>query len=479
MKRRLIKIKLLITLLLFATWQQAQDFSYDKKIGAEGAVQVEQMIGIYPDSALTAYVNEIGQRLVSVLDFVPVEFKFQVADMAEPNAFALPGGYIYVSRGILSLVNDEAELAGVMGHEMIHVTKRHSVKQMKKSIWPGLLHIPGAVVGMFNSDLGRIINAPVSFGSELLLSNYSRKQETESDKLGVKLAAGAGYNPYRLATILNNLSKDIEQLSGEEEKKSYFSSHPFTPKRVERIEKEVANLNWTEKSSFASDKKSLYAKLDGMAVGQNPQQGIFKENVFLHSDLDLAIKFPKKWNTVNVPIAVGATEPEGEAQIIFLADDPEQSPDSLGIAFVKILKEKYDIQPTKDQSIVINGFEAYEVLLSDNSGEKPVDYQFYWIKTDKVLFNMMGVSYVSHTETVSAVANSIRNLTEVQKSEITGLKLRVAISLDGETIKSLSSRTKNLWDVETTALKNDLETNIVLKEGQVLKIAVEEPYLAL
>jgi len=127
----------------------------------------------------------------------------------------------------------------------------------------------------------------------------------------------------------------------------------------------------------------------------------------------------------------------------------------------------------------VNGFEAYEVLLSDNSGEKPVDYQFYWIKTDKVLFNMMGVSYVSQTETVSAVANSIRNLTEDQKSEIAGLKLRVATAQEGETIDILSSRTNNYWDVETTALKNGLETNVVLKEGQVLKIAVEEPYMAL
>ena len=159
-------------LLLFVSiLQQAQDYSYDKKIGAESAVQVEQMIGIYQDSALTAYVNAIGQRLVNVLVDTPLEFRFFVVDMAEPNAFALPGGYIYVSRGLLSLVNDEAELACVIGHEMIHVIKRHAVKQMRKSILPGLLYIPGAVVGVFNSSLGSIINAPVSLGSELFLSN--------------------------------------------------------------------------------------------------------------------------------------------------------------------------------------------------------------------------------------------------------------------------------------------------------------------
>jgi len=466
-----------VFIILFYFSVFAQDFSYDKKVGAEGAIQVEQMIGIYHDSALTAYVNAIGQRLVNVLGDPPVTFRFHVVDMAEPNAFALPGGYIYVSRGLLSLVNDEAELACVMGHEMIHVTKRHSVKQMKKSILPGILHIPGAVVGIFNQDLGRIINTPVSFGSELFLSNYSRKQENEADELGIKLASKAGYDPAKLSVILDNLSKDVERLTGEEEKKSYFSSHPITPKRIKDIEKELPKLDWTSKASIAADKQSLYAKLEGMYVGQNPQQGVFQENVFMHADLDLAIKFPKKWKTTNVPIAVGAVQPDGEAQIIFLADDTDKSPDSLGIAFANLLRKKYDIQPLKDQPIDINGFKAYEVTFQDNSGSKSVDYQIYWVQTEKMVFNVMGVSYSNHTESVTAIANSMRKLSDAEKTGISGLKIRVAIAQNGETIEELSTRTTNVWDVKTTTLMNDVEPNAMLKEGQVLKIGVEERYL--
>jgi len=466
-----------VFIILFCFTVFAQDFSYDKKIGAEGAVQVEQMIGIYHDSALTAYVNSIGQRLVNVLGSPPVTFQFHVVDMAEPNAFALPGGYIYISRGLLSLVNDEAELACVMGHEMIHVTKRHSVKQMKKSIFPAILHIPGAVVGIFNQDLGRIINTPVSFGSELFLSNYSRKQESEADKYGIKIASQAGYDPSKLAVILNNISKDVEQLTGEEEKRSYFSSHPFTPKRIDHIEKELAKLNWTGKASIAADKQSLYAKLEGMYVGQNPQQGVFQENVFKHADLDLAIKFPKKWNTTNMPIAVGAVQPDGEAQIIFIADDSDKSPDSIGIAFANLLRKKYDIQPLKDQSIDINGFKAYEVIFQDNSGSKSVDYQIYWVQTEKMMFNVMGVSYSNHTESVTAIVNSMRKLSDAEKSGIAGLKIKVAKAQNGETIEELSSKTNNFWDLKTTTLMNDIDSTTSLNEGQVLKIAVEEPYI--
>lgn len=466
-----------VFVILFSFTILAQDFSYDKKVGAEGAIQVEQMIGIYNDSTLTAYVDAIGKRMVDVLGDPPVTFQFKVVDMAEPNAFALPGGYIYVSRGLLSLVNDEAELACVIGHEMIHVTKRHSVKQMKKSVLPGILHIPGAVVGLFNQDLGRIINSPISLGSELFLSNYSRKQETESDELGIKLASQAGYDPARLMIILDNLSKDVELLTGEEEQKSYFSSHPITPKRIERIQKDLPGLAWEAKPYIAPDKQSLYKKLEGMYVGQNPQQGVIQDNFFKHADLNLSIKFPIKWETMNVPVAVAAVQPEGEAQIIFMADNAQAPPDSLGMAFAEMLQKKYEIKLSKNKAVEINGFEGYEITFADNSGSKPVEYQVYWIKTDQLLFNVIGVSYPSQTETINGIVNSIKKLSDDEKAAIKGLKIRLAEAKDGEMLNDLSLRTNNSWNVETTSLMNDIDPNVQLEAGQVLKIAIREPYL--
>jgi len=455
----------------------AQDLSFDKKMGAEAALQVEQSIGIYHDSALTDYVNQVGNRLVEALGDGPFEFKFSVVDMAEPNAFALPGGYIYVSRGLLSLVNDEAELAGVLGHEMVHVTKRHSVKQMKKSIFPSLLHIPGAIVGIFNSDLGKAINTPVSLGSELFLSNYSRKQESESDEFGIKLASKAGYDPTKLAVILNSLSADVELLTGEEEKKSYFSSHPITPKRVEDIDKEISKLEWSEKTSIAADKTSLYSKLEGMVIGQNPAQGIFEENVFKHPDLNLAIDFPEKWKTVNVPVAVGAVQEDGEAQLVFMVDNSTATPDSLGKALVELLEKEHNVKPDQNKSFTINGFPAYMVTLIDNSGKQPVECQIYWLKTDDILFNIAGMSYLKYSDTMLNAVNSIRPLTDEEKQNINGLKLHSAMALENETLEAFSKRTNNSWDTKTIEVKNGLETNSILKEGQVLKIAVEEAYI--
>ncbi len=462
--------------ILFSHNAYSQDVSFDKKMGAEAALQVEQSIGIYNDSTLTDYVSQIGKRLVDALGESPFEFQFYIVDMAEPNAFALPGGYIYVSRGLLSLVNDEAELAGVIGHEMIHVTKRHSVKQMKKSILPSLLHIPGAVVGIFNRDLGNIINTPISLGSELFLSNYSRKQESESDELGIKLASKAGYDPEKLAVILNSLSEDVKLLSGEEEKRSYFSSHPLTPKRVEDINKEIPKLNWTEKPSIVADKNALYKKLEGMVIGQNPAQGIFEENVFMHPDLDLAITFPEKWNTVNVPVAVGSVQADGEAQLVFMVDNSKASPDSLGKALADLIEKEYKIKPDQSKSLTINGFPAYIVSTIDNSGKQPVSIQIFWLKAGDILFNIAGMSYLKYSDTILNAVNSVRPLTEEEKKNISGLQLNTAKALENETLEAFSKRMENSWELEVTAVKNGLETDAVLGKDQILKIALKESY---
>ncbi len=456
----------------------SQDFSYDKKIGAEAAEQVESMMGLYNDSSLNAYVNSVGGRLVNVLGDVPVDFQFHVVDVSEPNAFALPGGYIYVTRGVLNLVNDESELACVIGHEMIHVTKRHSVKQMKKGILPGLLRIPGAIVGIANESLGRLIDAPLAMGSQIYLSSYSRGQEKEADRYGVKLASQAGYDPNKLAIILDNLSKEVERVTGEKEKRSYLASHPYTPKREAYLAKEIEKLEWNSKPSIADNKETLYGKLDGMYFGENPQQGVFDDNVFKQPDMNFAIAFPKTWETQNIPVAVGAAQPGGEAQIVFRLDDPDNDPDSLGLAFAEYIKKNYKLNPKESKSLTINGNPAYLVSIQDNSGSKPVEVQVYWLKTDSLMFNIMGMSYLQYSDTITQIVHSVRSLTNDEKSGITGLKIRVAKAKENETIEEFSSRTNNHWDAETTILMNGLQSDEKLKSGQVLKIAVEEPYFS-
>ena len=241
----------LIFLLTSSGISYAQSIELDKKLGAENAEMVEALMGIYPDKEMTAYVNAVGTKLIAALDKNPFEFQFHIVDDPVPNAFALPGGYVYVTRGILSLTTSEDELACIMGHEIIHVIDRHSIKQMRSSILPNMLELPGAIVGnVVNEDLGNLLNAPINTGNRLLLSSYSRKHETASDTKGIELASKAGYDPNAMAAILERLSKAVEILTNEKEKKSYFDSHPYTPDRVDKINKTIQS--WTRQKEALS-----------------------------------------------------------------------------------------------------------------------------------------------------------------------------------------------------------------------------------
>lgn len=475
MMNRII-IAILLSAVFAAPVKSQDDFSTDKQLGAEGALQVEQMMGTYPDSALNEYVSQIGNRLAKSLGTIPFEFRFHVVDMPEPNAFALPGGYIYISRGILSLINEEDELAGVMGHEMIHVTKRHSVKQMKKGILPAILRIPGALVGIFNPDLGRVVNTPVNFGSALFLSSYSRKQESEADELGIELSSEAGYDPAKLSGVLQHLAAEMENQSGEEEKKSYFSTHPYTPKRVEDIDEKAPSLSWQSQPPIY-DKDGIYRVLDGMILGPNPAQGVFEEEVFRHPDLNFAMTFPKEWNTMNVPVALLATQPDGNAQIYLGGENPGYKPDSLGELTAEMLVEKYEIKPYQNESLKINGYDAYVVAFKDLSGKQPVDIQMYWVHTGDLLANILCMGYDSYSQTMSVAAKSLRPLTDDEHGNFKAVRLRVAEAREGESLEMFSKRTENSWDVKTTALMNDLEENATMKQGQLLKIAKAEAYV--
>lgn len=470
-----------ILILLFVaftafTVQGQQDFSYDKQIGAEAAMQVEQLMGSYPDSALTTYIVEIGDRLAVGLGNIPFEFRFRVVDMPEPNAFALPGGYIYVSRGLLSLVNEEDELAGVMGHEMIHVTKRHSIKQMKQGIIPALLKIPGALIGLVSPDLGRIINTPIELGGELFLTSYSRKQEREADEFGIKLASQAGYDPSQLSGILQHLADDMELQTGEEERKSYFSTHPYTPKRVDDINEKAPQLSWSEEPQILS-REGIYKLLDGMTLGPNPAQGVIENNIFRHPDLKFGMNLPKGWEVMNAPVALVATQSDGEAQLFLGGDDPKNRPDSLGPMLAEVLIKEYEITPYQNEKISVNGYEGYVVAFKDNSGKQPVDIQLYWIHTGDLLLNVMGMGYIRHSKELSKSAYSIRPLSDEEASGVTVTRLRVEAAKADEDLQAFAARTACAWDVEKLALMNDLPPDVKLIEGQLLKIAKVEAYL--
>ena len=452
-----------------------QSIELDKKLGAENAILVEVQIGLYPDKAKTEYVSSIGNRLVASLDKNPFEFQFHIADDPIPNAFALPGGYVYVTRGILSLITTEDELACVMAHEIIHVIKRHSVKQMRSSILPHMLELPGAIVGtVVNEDLGNLLNLPITTSNTLLLSSYSRKHETESDTKGIELASKAGYDPNAMAAVLDRLSRTIEVLTNEKEKKSYFDDHPYTPDRVKKITKTSSKLKWEENPKIAADFPS---PLDGLLFGNNPKKGVFKENVFLHPDLNFTITFPKDWETTNQSTTVGAVHKDRQAGIFVGLEDPSKTPEEYGKIFEQEIEKKHAQKPTLSESRIINNHPGYLITLSDKTGDETMYIHILWLKMNDKLFKLIAFAPKPFEADLKKTARSLRALTSGEQKAIEMRTIRIVQANKNESLEDLSKRTDNVLNTKIIALINGIEEKVKLNKNQAVKIVVKEKYI--
>ncbi len=455
----------------------AQNTNLDQQLGKEGALQVEQQIGIYAHEPATAYIQEIGARLMAQLKAPLFEYKFLVVDMPEPNAFALPGGHVYISRGLLFLANNEAQIATVMGHEIVHSEQRHSVQQMQKNILPSLLQLPGTIVGtVVSEDLGRLINAPIASASQVFLSKYSRGHETEADKYGVMIAGKAGYDPAQFGVILTNLSKEVELLTGQQEKFSYFDSHPFTPSRVQYIEKQISKGNYTISPNLVPDKEAFLNKFDGMYFSQNPANGLFVGNNFMHPVLDLFVQFPSGWEQTNTPTYCGAVDTNQKGMIYLGLASENVAPEELGEKMAEKIRTEHNTEPKRAEKVSLNGLEAYLLSLTDTTGAEPVGIHQLWFKLNGITYELSGAAFDSEFSKLKETALSIRTLTEQEKNSIKVKVLRIVKAQEGESIDSISQRTNNAWNADMTALMNGIAKEKTFSEGDPVKILHIENY---
>jgi len=476
-----MKIKYLFLLFVFSAHFPSafsqSSYDLDVQLGASYAPMVEQQMGLYYDDDATSYIQALGARLTEKVRGVPFKFQFTIVDSPEPNAFAIPGGHVYVTRGILSVANNEQELAGVIGHEIIHVLERHTVQQMQKSLAPSLLKLPGALVGKVSPGLGALINAPLGLGSKLFMANYGRGQEREADKLGIQLAARSGYNPQQLAVILTNLSDQVKALTGNAEKVNYFSDHPFTPKRADYINKSSVKIDWKPLPPIAEPGRDFLSKFDGMYFGSNPAQGVFQDNKFLHPDLGIFIDFPEGWTKENNPQAVAAADKEGNGLVYLTVPDTLASPAALGALLDKRFEEK-GIQMDRSEEVQINGNNAYLIDASEATNTGVVNLTIVFVDVNGVVFQMVGVATDPLKDTVSSSLNSIRSLTGEEQANITGLVLRVEAAEEGESLEAFNERTGNEWNASFTALMNNIPEDVLLKKGQYLKTVRSEAYVS-
>lgn len=466
---------LLIFLSGLAFSASAQNIEKDKKLGAENALMVKSQIGLYADQEMTEYVASVGNKLVANLADNPFEFQFHIADDPVPNAFALPGGYVYVTRGFLSLIITEDELACVLGHEIIHVVQRHSIKRMRSSVLPSLLEVPGNIVGnVVSDDLGNLINAPISTSNNLLLSSYSRSHETESDVKGIALAAKSGYDPSSMSDILSRLTTAVEDMTNQQEKKSYFDDHPYTPDRVNKINKEASKLLINSAKPISTRPLEIFK---GMTYGENPAKGVFVANTFLQPKLDFSIVFPEGWHTTNQSTTVGAIHANRQAAIFLGLDNAKITPAQHALRFEQEFKQKNAKVPYRSEPYSINGNSGHVFSLVDNSGSEPMYIYYLWLEMNNKVFKLIGIAPKIFEKDLDRTAESLRSISKTERKSISENYLSLVSAQNSETITALNNRTKNLLSNSFTAIINGVAENEQLKPDQQIKIVLTKKYL--
>ena len=446
----------------------------EKKIGEEEAKKVDQQMGLLNDAALTAYVDAIGQRLAKESPRQDVAYQFHVVDMIEPNAFALPGGYVYVTRGLLALVNTEDELAGVVGHEIGHVAARHTVQRVsRQGPFALITNLVSGVTGFFVPIVGDIVGGVGNFAQSLVFSPYSRSQESQADEVGQDMAAKAGWNPVGLALFLNTLGREEALLSDGPRKPSFFDSHPATPDRVKNTTKHAKDLTQASRSPISPSREAFLAKLEGLIVGQSAANGIVQGTTYRHPDLNIFVQFPPSWNVDNTPVQLAAAPKEGGKAMALRAVAKGDDPLEGARALEKATKTSLE---SKTQTTTINGLRAARTQIGDNR----ITIDLTWIAHGGMIYQLAGIAETKTFDAVrpvfQTIVQSFRPLSPDERSGIREKRLRLVKAQAGETVEALAARSKSAWKAGQVAVANDLETSDVLKEGQVIKIAVEEPY---
>ncbi len=297
MNQSLLKLTFFCALLAAITCGCAHGPEWDRKVGAEASKDLEANDGLYDDPKLTAYVNDIGQKVVSQVSNRQYDFQFHIIDQPVANAFSLPGGYVYVTRGLLALTNSPDELACVLGHETTHVIKRHAAQRMEAATVPGIFALPGALVGTISPMVGDLLAAPAQGLGGLFLAGYSRDQEREADRTGQELAARAGFDPHALSEFLDRLGQFESLASNPQDQRipSIFQTHPQTPERVAATRERADELEATIiPPPSPHDRDAYVGMLDGLVLRDNPAVGIFVGDAFLHPTMGFAFTAPSR-----------------------------------------------------------------------------------------------------------------------------------------------------------------------------------------
>lgn len=396
-------------------------------LGRQYHPQLLKETPIYDNAELAAYVQRIGAQVAAQSHRANLIYRFTVLDSQDVNAFALPGGYIYITRGLLAYLNSEAELAAVLGHEIGHVTARHSVRQQSTATATGLL---GAVLAGATGVQGAGNLANIA--STAIVRGYGREHELEADRLGAEYLARSNYDPQAMLRVIqvlkNQESFEIQRAKEEgREPRAYhglFSTHPANDQRLKEVvgaANKFANAN-----AKTNNVEAFIQRQEGLVFGDGEREGIRRGNRFYHLELDFALVFPDGWRVENKPDRLLAQSRDNDGLMQFSMEDLNKL-----IPPVDFLRERLKLQNMRNgESIKLDGMEGYTALADQSTrfGQLPVRFVILY-RGDKALMfaglsKTKGQPYRFDAE-VLQTARSFHRLSETERALARAQRLHI------------------------------------------------------
>ena len=361
-------------------------------LGKQYDPSIVASFGLYENDALQAFINEKGMEMAKISHRPHLPFEFKILDSPVINAFAVPGGYVYFTRGILAHFNNEAEFAGVLGHEIGHVTARHSARSQTKQIFSQV----GLMATLILSPAARELAEPLSQGVQFLMLKNSREHESESDELGVEYSTAVGYDAHHMANFFNTLKRKQEDAGVSIPE--FQSTHPDPGNRFNRVHA-MAEATQAEKGGTYTVNRDKYLRMiDGLVFGEDPQQGYVEDDYFYHPALTFKFPIPRGWRTNNSPQQFQMADQEGKAMMVLL---PSQN--KTGQEAAQAFNEKQQLNIINAQPTTVNGLKAYAQVAEPAPAQQQQQQQqqkvrilSYFIEYNGLVYQLHGVTEVTN-----------------------------------------------------------------------------------
>jgi len=440
--------------------------SEEIELGRQTDSQVVREYGIYDDQELTAYLNNLCQQVAKVSHRPNLPYDCKVVDSPVINAFAVPGGYIYFTRGILAYLNNEAELLGVVGHELGHVTARHSAEQYSRAqlAQAGL----GLTFGL--SETLASFSDVIQFGVGMMFLKFSRDNERESDYLGVEYSSKLGYDAIRMANFFQTLDR-MQPSSDRSGLPEWFSTHPNPADRDNTVRRKAKE--WQTNLGLRDPKVNrnpYLRRIDGLVFGEDPRQGFIENNVFYHPGLRFSFPIPAGWGLQNTNVLVQMISPKKDAIILFTiasARSPEEG--------AQRLVRQSGAAVVESGAVTVSGFPAYRLVSKLRSQQGLIYLLSYFIQKDSRVYVFHGLTsanlFKGYYPTFEGTIVRFKELTDPSKLNVKPARIRIRPAPRSRTLRQVLRDFGTLEDkMESLALINGMRLNDQVAANTLLKV---------